>query len=505
MNTRRTDPNGGSSCSVRTPKMFLAWAGQACCQLPNGQPWLRRDETGSRRWGCVACHRASLPGPYGSYALSESRSLQLSHLRKHGTSGAHARAVKNYLGSDDPALPAPPLDQFERVWQSRKSGAAYGTELGIGKREKVAKMSWCIAEAKRTLNRRFLRRASACSVMQDERKSRLLIRFKAATKELEVRYGIVRVLQSCGDYVHLTKLFHKALTSFCTIGNGRPHSWSSKPSIIDRKLERHLSKIIKFYWSDAAQTEVLVGECLKTTLDGLSVCSRDKAHGARRVLSRPWKADSFLLATYLRFVGGKRSPARLLQHSPMISQWFQENRDGMAHRIGKFIKNMSACPQRYESHSKPIARCVLNFDSLLQTMVQVSTARAGRAEADHATGFLEWVNEENYLQLAMMSDGGDEGLQLTRSHDDERIDTATITDIMFFLCASHQLALSRQRLPIMWFHEVCNRATPAPTHFHSQQARTQLRVDSRCRPRLCEPLYHAYASLGTACARCPSR
>ena len=61
---------------------------------------------------------------------------------------------------------------------------------------------------------------------------------------------------------------------------------------------------------------------------------------------------------------------------------------------------------------------------MLATAVQVSISRQSTSGGTTALNFLDWVDEEKYLTLAMLGDASDEGLSLLRFTDSERMDTA---------------------------------------------------------------------------------
>ena len=62
---------------------------------------------------------------------------------------------------------------------------------GVGRTRKIRRMVWCLAEAARRLDRKWLLKAQCISIMQDGRRGRLLLRYKAATSSLDVRVGIL--------------------------------------------------------------------------------------------------------------------------------------------------------------------------------------------------------------------------------------------------------------------------------------------------------------------------
>ncbi|CAK0905614.1 unnamed protein product, partial [Prorocentrum cordatum] len=114
---------------------------------------------------------------------------------------------------------------------------------------------------------------------------------------------------------------------------------------------------------------------------GLRFVIRDKAHSARRVVSRPWAADPYIKETAMIFACGRGSIARMIQNSPHIRQVF------------------------------------VNYTKMCQNKA---------INASMAKAWLKSVNTERCLMLAMMADASDQAMQLTRILDDESADPAIL-------------------------------------------------------------------------------
>uniref|UniRef100_UPI00333FAE32 hypothetical protein n=1 Tax=Limnohabitans sp. TaxID=1907725 RepID=UPI00333FAE32 len=109
---------------------------------------------------------------------------------------------------------------------------------------------------------------------------------------------------------------------------------------IDQVLLQHMLSIIKFYYADVAGDEQVAGQrlmsgaqmemdddacqCKWMWFDGLRLVGRDKTHAARRILTRPWKADAFLEECYNRMVLDHDSISSTIMNSAAISDWFAD-------------------------------------------------------------------------------------------------------------------------------------------------------------------------------------
>ena len=78
---------------------------------------------------------------------------------------------------------------------------------------------------------------------------------------------------------------------------------------------------------------------------------------------------------------------------------------------------MRFCKPRFNSAVAPLSRSVLYFEPLLALAEEVSAVRFGNDPARVCQLFLNRVDEQKYIQAAMMTDAGDEAIQVTRYFD----------------------------------------------------------------------------------------
>jgi len=125
------------------------------------------------------------------------------NLLEHQQGVAHRMSCKTPVKLPGGTLPAhaPSKDEFAAVWDFMVRHHSHGREgiPGIGTWRKTRRMEWCLAEARRVLDRRFMSTATVASLMQDGRGNNLLIRLVATNKQLDVRRFVMGLERDCGS------------------------------------------------------------------------------------------------------------------------------------------------------------------------------------------------------------------------------------------------------------------------------------------------------------------
>ena len=161
-------------------------------------------------------------------------------------------------------------------------------------------------------------------------------------------------------------------------------------------------------------------DAARPVLPALKIVNHDLAHGSRRVTKRPWACDEYLNDLVGQVITKKGSIASVIQESKEFSDWYHQNKLATTYCIGQRVKNLSLARHRFDSTSKPLSRAVLSIYALVKTAEQIARLRRpGAREVIQAKEFLEYVDNERILQLAMLADGGLEALHLTRLCDSE--------------------------------------------------------------------------------------
>ncbi len=434
--------------------------------LRNGQPWVVKTEGGL---GCLVC-KATDGGNWakGTVGAAQARA---SVLRRHQESQQHKVRETAYLGQDlGPTgvcmAGAPCLLKLKEVLHGLQRGKSEREE---GRGSKVAELRWAIAEAYASLDLEFLGKATSVALCRDERHGKLLVRFSAATEDLEHRSGTIALVKLNGctafDLVVATR---KALTFFCTCGH---------PPKLNRKLFDWIRTHVEVIANDAASNEMLAGDVGRgrrvwndelldacdwaagmpgRALDGcdsagmpgsaldnrdpnadgdkfltpnLLLVHRDHAHCARRVLVRPWKADEELERLMTEHILGGDSVVQLVHRSPVLSCWFQKFIDAEEESLPK-VHGLRAAKHRFETSATPLGRFCIHLVSLLRLARKVVVLRK---DGDAAAKFVSWLRSlhgDDLVQLAMLADACDEALGVVRALDTETADIAALPRVM---------------------------------------------------------------------------
>ena len=188
-------------------------------------------------------------------------------------------------------------------------------------------MTWCLAEAVKAIDQEAVAASEAISLYRDERKGRILIRFRAVGKDLQTVAGCLGQERDGGTGSrNLTVATYRIMQRFCTRFI-QPPEQSKQPAVLKRRLLSHLRSTVTSLSVDAAQDEVVLAELMRAKALNASIQKltpnlrfivRDKAHSSRRITQRPWSADSALRDVLLHLCTGKGSIAKMIHHSDEV-------------------------------------------------------------------------------------------------------------------------------------------------------------------------------------------
>ena len=138
-------------------------------------PWLAlcQHRDGSIGVGCALCAHSGARTGFASFEATAT-DMQLSHLRRHEASPIHCKALRSagFPATGPEIIDAPSPEIFQEALKRRLDGLACQAGLpdfGIGP-DKLRKLSFCLAEAKRMLLRAWLKTRlfqSPCSRTND--------------------------------------------------------------------------------------------------------------------------------------------------------------------------------------------------------------------------------------------------------------------------------------------------------------------------------------------------
>ena len=395
---------------------------------------------------CLCCQAAGLDGKFSS------ASVHLGNLRQHHNCALHQKAAMAYLeqGNGLEVLGAPPASDWERVWEDLAKGVSPSAGInGIG-RKKVFRMLFCLNEALKRLDMEFFQQTVCMSVSRDERHGRLAFRFIACNADLQVRQGRLGQARHFGTGAKsitdgTRQVLERATTKFATMPAGcNPGVHSRVKPEPNPNLFQHICATIKMVATDSATDELNSVRNMKNPIDtspplapNMEIIGRDKAHGSRRVMTRPWKVDKTLSALMETFITGKQSLMQRLERSLALRQIFTrhtlELQRGFLKRNDLMV-GLRAAKHRFESFASPLAIWCMWYQALLETAKEIVVMRSG-VEVASAVYFIESVTTETCIMMALMSDAADDALEFIRSKDScDNMDICQFnTDVFIYL------------------------------------------------------------------------
>ena len=394
--------------------------------------------------GCKICCAAGLTDtPFGAYQLFSDSVIQVCNFHRHAQSVCHKAAVEEYLHGDKDgakfSVMCPKWETFKDVANEIVAGGTLEQEHSAHR-----KIMWCLKEALCNEDREVLKSAVAITLFRDERKGRLAVRYRAVNQKLDEFSGTLGQERDFGTgATKITDATTRIMERMCTKFNNPPkYNCSATPTWMP-DLMAHVRATVMCVTVDSAGDELLASEMMRNRslaqthmalTPNLKFVLRDNAHASRRIISRPWNADPYLRDVAMMMAQGRSSVAKLVQNSTETSRVFAGYvKSSESSVVKSAIKNMRAASRRFESWQKPIGRTALFLHASIQTAVYVSRRPARDENTDHAKEWLEWVDSERCLTLAMMADVADEGMCLTRLLDNEDVDAASLnSEVMLF-------------------------------------------------------------------------
>ena len=375
--------------------------------------------------GCKCCKAAGLKGAFAQYQVSGLHSLYKTNFKKHHENPNHKKAVTTYmLGDDSHLFGAPPANEFRELADVIMKGQ------GCCGTRKLAKMSWCLAEAIKSVDQKFVTKAATITLFRDESKGRLAVRFRTVMPDLIVHCGTLGQARDEGTGAfNITRATKRIFQRFSTRYDGAPYRTLKKP-FLKKDTYESLCQKTHAITVDSAGDEVLSSEMMRSAAlssmrraltPNLKFVIRDRTHGSKRLLSRAWAADEYLDHVTKLFCKGRKSVARLIHNSREIRRQFQFYSHTSFRVINKAVRNMRAAPHRYECMQKPFGRTVLFVHACIRTAIWCATTRTDESAARGKEWLLN-ITDEACLQGAMMADAADQTIVLTRVLDDEEAD-----------------------------------------------------------------------------------
>ena len=108
-----------------------------------------------------------------------------------------------------------------------------------------------------------------------------------------------------------------------------------------------------------------------------------------------------------RMIFSRTSPAQMIQHS--IELRAKLKHISTRRRLGRrTFASLRAAKHRFESVQKPLGRSILNFDIILELMIELATTRT-HMQGRRSKAWITWVmgTPRHILVCAMLADAAD--------------------------------------------------------------------------------------------------
>lgn len=225
-------------------------------------------------------------------------------LRRHQDSQKHQEAVRFVQGmvTEDDMLAAPSYSDFDTVLADMKKG--HSMRNGGTMSDRTVLMHYCLSESLLQVWRSKLAAATTLCLVRDERKGKLLIRFRCSNDKLELCSGTLGcVRMKGGNAEDIVTATAKAMRIFCTANFQAPRLGKrlEQQGGFDRSLFQHMRSIVHLLTTDSHPAELLASNIMKghrksadpehqrdPFLPNVVLVGRDGAHASTRLVKRPW-------------------------------------------------------------------------------------------------------------------------------------------------------------------------------------------------------------------------
>ncbi|CAK9072718.1 Uncharacterized protein SCF082_LOCUS35726, partial [Durusdinium trenchii] len=371
--------------------------------------------------------------------FSVRRRLKADTLKRHHDSQKHQEAQRFLPGhiTEDDLTAAPSLQDFASALRNMRNGQSMRN--GSAPSDTTSLLHWCISESLLQFWRSKLSEATTLCLVRDERKGKMLIRFRGCSASLELCCGTLGCQRMTGgsaeDIVTATA---KALRIFCTEMYHPPRMGRrlSQQGGFNRMLFNHMRSIVHILTTDSHPAELLASNIMKGDrqsadeqhnrdpfLPNVVLVGRDAAHASTR------------LEVFAETIRNKDSPVQKIFNSNIFSRWFEE---AVLHHGGApQATSLSAAKHRFASYAKPLGRITLHLETFFRLLHRIASMRD---DADWARKWLANISCHKLLLLALAADGADSLMQLCRFLDAENTDPAALNqEIGHFLDELHAL------------------------------------------------------------------
>ena len=323
--------------------------------------------------------------------------------------------------------------------------------------DKRIKMRWALTEAILARNRKMLADCQSMTLLRDERKGRLLLRFRAVLRDsLSTVSGCFGLLPVSGSADSIALATDTLMESFCTVRRHPPRASCVTEASVDQALLQHLRKSVTIIVTDAASSEQLAtdlqrgrrefaDESGQATMTNVKLVGRDAAHASTRLLKRPFQACAELKCIMQEWCHGSDSFAQKVQHSPVLAQWWAAAVESPCSEECDFgnLTSLAAAKHRFSSYLNPLSRICKNMQAVFKVCSRLQAMRG--SEAAWATQLCRNFSAYKAVLLTMAADACAISNDYTRECDQEGMDVAQLNlRAQHFISSARVLFVERQ-------------------------------------------------------------
>ena len=448
-----------TTCKLGPQKCGLCAVHQAW--VSHKKPWLRVVLVeGEAKLGCSTCAKAGWDGPWAQFQQPPGARLRKHNLDRHEQSKGHRKAMESNA-VELSISGAPPAEDFKTCLQGMMQGQS-ARQGGVCS-DKKNRMRYALSEAICSRNRKLLSEAHHVSLMRDERKGKLLVRFKAVLKDLTTVHGVFGMCEVPGSAESIAAATADSMQSFCQPMRQPPRGSKAEEQPVDAELLRKIQESVTIVVTDAAASELLAGDLERgrrafadqmgqANLTSVKLIGRDVAHASTRLLKRPFQSCEALRSIMTEWIHGSDSFAQKVHHSHILSQWWakavqcQEDSDLLGHQC----TSLAAAKHRFSSYFNPLSRIVKNLQAVFNVCGRVQAMRG--ADAAWATQLCQNFSSFKAVLLAMAADAAAISNDYCRQVDREEVDVATLNmGANHFISSARALFVDRQVLTLPTF------------------------------------------------------
>ncbi|CAK9113539.1 Uncharacterized protein SCF082_LOCUS52631, partial [Durusdinium trenchii] len=370
--------------------------------------------------GCSTCCKAGLDGPWANFQQKPGAILRKFCLDRHEKSRGHQAASKS-LSTDKALHLAPSQESFEELLTQTLQGQS--VRAGGVTSDKRIKMRWALTEAILARNRHMLKDCQSMTLLRDERKGKLLVRFRAVLRDLSTVSGCLGLTPVSGSSDSIALATDALMEAFCVPMRQPPRASCVAEGSVDQALLQHLRQTVTIIVTDAAASEQL---------------ATDLQRGPKRACSE-------LKSIMHEWRHGSDSFAQKVQHSPVLAQWWAAALESPTSEECDFgsLTSLSAAKHRFSSYLNPLSRICKNMQTVFKVCCRLQAMRG--SEAGWAIQLCRNFSGFKAVLLTMAADACAISNDYTRECDQEGTDIAQLNlRAHQFISSARALFVERQ-------------------------------------------------------------